>query len=128
MNNLRNKVQLIGHLGNDPELRNLKGDKKVMQVSIATKETYRNAKGDKVVDTQWHRLVAWNKTAENMTTFLKKGSEVAIQGKLQHESYTDKDGNKRNVTRILVTEFMLLGKSTSNTQSPATVEEPLPAF
>ena len=128
MNNLRNKVQLIGHLGNDPELRNLKGDKKVMQVSIATKETYRNAKGDKVVDTQWHRLVAWNKTAENMATFLKKGSEVAIQGKLQHESYTDKDGNKRNVTRILVTEFMLLGKSTSNMPKAETVEETLPAY
>ena len=113
MNNLRNKVQLIGKLGKNPELKTVKGDKKVAEVSIATKDVYKNAKGEKVIETQWHQLVGWNNVAENMEVFLKKGNEVAVQGKLQHESFEDQDGIRRNITKIIVNEFMLLTKAPS---------------
>lgn len=107
---MRNKVQLIGHLGNDPEMKELDGGKKFAKFSVATNEKYTNQKGEKVTETQWHNLVAWGKTAENIGKYLKKGSEVAIEGKLNNRSYEDKDGNKKYVSEILVNEFMMLGK------------------
>lgn len=109
MSNLRNKVQLIGHLGNDPEIINLESGKKIAKFSIATNESYKNEKGEKVEDTQWHNLVAWNKTAEIAEKYLKKGKEVVIEGKLSSRSYDDKDGNKRYVTEIVVQEMLMLG-------------------
>ena len=81
MNALRNKVTLIGHLGNAPEIRSLESGKKMAKFSLATNETYRNAKGEKVTETQWHNLVAWGKTAEIAEKYLTKGKEVAIEGK-----------------------------------------------
>ncbi len=111
MNNLRNKVQLIGKLGMNPEMRTFNNGQKLARVSIATKDIFKNAKGEKVVETQWHRLVAWGKTAENMEVFLKKGNEIAVMGRLQHRSYEDKMGNKRNITEISVNEFMLLSSA-----------------
>ncbi len=111
MNNLRNKVQLIGKLGMNPEMRTFNNGQKLARVSIATKDIFKNAKGEKVVETQWHRLVAWGKTAENMEVFLKKGNEIAVMGRLQHRSYEDKMGNKRNITEISVSEFMLLSSA-----------------
>ncbi len=108
MNALRNKVQLIGHLGMDPEVKALNGGKKLAKMSIATNETYKNAKGEKVTDTQWHNLIAWGKTAEIVEKFLKKGSEVAIEGKLINNNYTDKEGIKRYVTEIEVSEVLML--------------------
>ena len=109
MNALRNKVQLIGNLGMDPEVKALDSGKKLVKVSIATNETYKNAKGEKVTETQWHNLVAWGKTAEIAEKFLKKGSEVAVEGKLINRNYTDKEGIKRYVTEIEVSEFLMLG-------------------
>ena len=108
MNALRNKVQLIGHLGMDPEVKALNGGKKLAKMSIATNETYKNAKGEKVTDTQWHNLIAWGKTAEIVEKFLKKGSEVAVEGKLINRNYTDKEGIKRYVTEIEVSELLML--------------------
>ena len=108
MNALRNKVQLIGHLGMDPEVKALNGGKKLAKMSIATNETYKNAKGEKVTDTQWHNLIAWGKTAEIVEKFLKKGSEVAIEGKLINNNYTDKEGIKRYSTEIEVSEVLML--------------------
>lgn len=113
MNALRNKVQLIGNLGADPEIKNFDGGKKLVRLSIATNETYKNAKGEKVNDTQWHNVIAWGKNAEVIGKYLKKGSEVAVEGKLVNRNYTGKDGVKRYSTEIQVNEFLLLGKKSS---------------
>lgn len=110
MNALKNKVQLIGNLGNAPEVKNTEKGKKLAKFSIATNETYYNAKGEKITETQWHNLIAWGKVAELVEKYLTKGSEVAIEGKLMNNNYTDKDGNKRYSTEIQVNELLLLGK------------------
>jgi single-strand DNA-binding protein len=109
MSTLRNKVQLIGNLGNDPEIITLDSGKKLAKLSIATNETYKNAQGEKVTDTQWHNIVAWNKTAEIIEQYLQKGSEVAIEGKLTYRSYEDKDGTKKYITEIVCSELLMLG-------------------
>jgi len=108
MKNLRNRVQLIGNLGKDPEIRNLENGKTVANFSMATSETYRNNGGEKITDTQWHNLVAWGKTAEIIEQYLQKGSEVAVEGKLIHRSYEAKDGQKKYVTEIVVDELLML--------------------
>ena len=109
MSTLRNKVQLIGNLGNNPEIITLESGKKLAKISIATNETYKNAQGEKVTDTQWHNVVAWNKTAEIIEKFVQKGSEVAIEGKLTSRSYEDKDGAKKYITEIVCNELLMLG-------------------
>ena len=106
---LKNKVQLIGNLGSNPEIKTTEGGKKLARFSIATNEVYRNAKGDKVTETQWHNLIAWGKVAEIAEKYLSKGSEVAIEGKLVNRNYNDKDGNKKYVTEIQVNEVLMLG-------------------
>lgn len=110
MNNLVNRVQLIGHLGMDPEMKDTANGSKMARLSLATNESYKNAKGEKIQETQWHTLVAWNKTAELVERLLKKGKEVAIEGKIVNRSYEDKDGIKRYATDIRLDQFMLLGK------------------
>lgn len=107
---LKNKVQLIGNLGNNPEVKTLDGGKKMARFNVATSESYRNAKGEKTTDTQWHILVAWGKVAEIAEKYLQKGSEVAIEGKLINRSYTDKEGNKKYITEVQVNEVLLLGE------------------
>lgn len=106
---MRNKVQLIGNLGQNPEVKELNGGKKLAKFSLATNETYRNKEGEKVTDTQWHNLTVWGKTADIVEKYLKKGSEVAIEGKLLNRNYTDKEGVKRYVTEIQVNELLMLG-------------------
>lgn len=110
---LKNKVQLIGNLGNAPEVKTLESGKKMARFSVATNENYRNAKGEKVTETQWHNLVAWGKVAEIVEKFLTKGKEVAIEGKLVNRSYNDKEGNKKYITEIQVNELLLLGVKTT---------------
>ena len=109
MNALRNKVQLIGNLGLAPEIKTLESGRKLAKMSIATNESYKNAKGELVKETQWHNLIAWGKTADIIEKYLKKGSEVAIDGKLINRNYTDKEGVKRYVTEIQVNEVLLIG-------------------
>jgi single-strand DNA-binding protein len=109
MNALRNKVQLIGNLGNDPEVITLDSGKKLAKFSIATNESYKNAQGEKVTDTQWHNVIAWNKTAEIVEKYLTKGNEVAVEGKLTSRSYEDKEGVKKYITEIVVNELLMLG-------------------
>lgn len=113
MNALRNKVQLIGHLGMNPEVKSLGDGKKLAKVSIATNETYKNAKGEKVSETQWHNLIAWGKTAGVMEKYLTKGSEVAVEGKLINRNYTDKEGVKRYITEIQVSDLLMIGSNKS---------------
>lgn len=111
MNNLKNSVTLIGYLGKDPEVRVLENGTSLAKVSIATSDTYKNNKGEKVIETQWHNLTGWGKVAELMDKILKKGNEVAIRGKLVHRSYEDKEGQTRYASEIVIGEFMKLGKT-----------------
>jgi single-strand DNA-binding protein len=111
---LKNKVQLIGNLGAKPEVKETESGKKLAQFSVATSESYRNAKGEKITETQWHRLVAWGKLAEIAEKYLDKGKEVAIEGKLINRSYTDKEGNKKYITEIQVNELLMLGAKAAN--------------
>ncbi len=105
---MKNRVQLIGYVGQDPEIKNLETGK-LANLSIATNENYTNAKGEKVEKTEWHRITAWGKTAEIIEKHVTKGKEIAIEGKLSHKSYDDNDGNKRYVTEIVASEILLLG-------------------
>ena len=106
---LRNKVQLIGNLGANPEIKTTESGKKLARFSIATHESYRNAKGEKVTETQWHHMVAWGKVAEISEKYLTKGSEVVVEGKLVSRSYNDKDGIKKYITEVQVNEVLRLG-------------------
>ena len=106
---MKNKVHLIGHVGQEPEVKTV-NNKKVATLTIATNDFYYNEKGDKVEQTEWHRITAWGKTAEVIEKYVTKGKEIAVEGKLTHRSYDDKDGIKRYVTEILVLELLLLGK------------------
>ncbi|WP_166962639.1 single-stranded DNA-binding protein [Yeosuana marina] len=110
MNTLRNKVQLIGNLGNDPEIINLESGKTLAKFTIATNENYTNNKGEKITDTQWHNIVAWGKTAQIIEKYVTKGKEVAIEGKLTSRSYDDKEGNKRYITEVVCSELLMFGK------------------
>ena len=110
MNTLRNKVQLIGNLGNDPEIINLESGKTLAKFAIATNESYKNAQGEKVTDTQWHNIVAWGKTAQIVEKYVGKGKEVAIEGKLTTRSWEDKDGIKLYTTEVVCNELLMLGK------------------
>jgi single-strand DNA-binding protein len=111
---LKNKVQLIGNLGNAPEVRNTESGKKLVRFSVATNEQYKNAKGERVTETQWHNLIAWGKVADIAEKFLVKGTEVAIEGKLVNRNYTDKEGNKKYITEIQVNELLMLDKATGS--------------
>jgi single-strand DNA-binding protein len=111
---LKNKVQLIGNLGNAPEVRNTESGKKLVRFSVATNEQYKNAKGERVTETQWHNLIAWGKVADIAEKYLIKGTEVAIEGKLVNRNYMDKEGNKKYITEIQVNELLMLGKATGS--------------
>jgi len=110
MNSLRNSVQLIGNLGRDVEYKNFDSGSTKASFALATNDYYKNNKGEKVQDTQWHNIVAWGKMAENMTAMLKKGSQVMVRGKLVNRSYEDKEGTMKYITEILVNEFLTLEK------------------
>jgi single-strand DNA-binding protein len=107
MKSLRNSVQLIGRLGKDPEVKTFNNSKKA-SFSIATTDSYKNQKGEKIEDTQWHNIVIWGKLAGVAEKYLKKGQEVAIEGKLIHRQY-ETNGEKRYVTEINVNDLLMLG-------------------
>jgi len=108
MNTLRNKVQLIGNLGQDPEIRNFENGKIAARFSLATTDSYKDATGNKVTETQWHNIVAWGNLARIIEKYLFKGSEVAVEGKLTHRSYDDKEGNKRYYTEVVLSDMVML--------------------
>lgn len=103
-----NKVMLIGHLGSDPELRYTEGNVPVASFNVATNESYKDQNGNLVERTEWHRCVAWRKLAEVLGEYLKKGSKVYLEGKLQTRTWDDKEGNKRYTTEIVISEFTFL--------------------
>ena len=108
MNTLRNKVQLIGNLGNDPEIITLESGKKLAKFSLATNENYKDKDGQKQTKTDWHNVVAWNKTVDIIEQYVSKGKEIAIEGKLSTRSYEDKEGQKRYTTEVIINELLLL--------------------
>ena len=110
MNALRNKVQLIGRLGQEPEIVNLESGRKLAKFSLATNENYTNAKGEKVENTEWHNIVTWGKTAEIIEKYVNKGQEIAIEGRLTSRSYEDKEGVKRYITEVVCSEMLMLSK------------------
>ena len=110
MNTIKNKVQLIGNLGNDPEIINLESGKTLAKFSIATNESYKNSKGEKVTETQWHNIIAWGRTATLAEKFLQKGKEVAIEGKLTSRSYETSSGEKRYITEVVCNELLMISK------------------
>ncbi len=109
MNTLRNKVQLVGNLGKDPETITLESGRKLAKFSLATNENYKDANGHKQTKTDWHSLIAWGKTAEIIEKYVTKGKEVAIEGKLTTRSYETKEGENRYVTEVVVNEILMLG-------------------
>ena len=117
-----NKVTLIGRLGQDPEVREV-GTSKVANFSIATDESYTDRSGNKVEKTEWHKIVMWNKAAENAQAFLKKGSLVYVEGKIETRSWENDSGEKRYTTEIKSFSFQMLdNKSDQNTRSEYTKE------
>ena len=109
MNSLKNRVQLIGRLGNNPEVLNMDSGKKLAKFSVATNDVYYSKDGNKVENTEWHNVVAWGKTADLVEKFFKKGEQVCLEGRLSNRSYEDKDGNKKYFTEVVANEFAFLG-------------------
>jgi len=110
MNNLRNSVRLMGHAGTQPEVKIINEKQKVARIRIATNDSYRNAEGERIEQTQWHQLVFWNKQADLAEKYLEKGSEFTVEGKLTSHSYVAKDGQKRYVTEVVVNEIIFSKK------------------
>lgn len=108
MNTLKNRVQLIGNLGNNPEVINTDSGKKLAKFSLATNETYKNSQGEKTTETQWHQVIAWNKTAEIVEKFATQGKKVAVTGKLTNRSYEDSKGQKKYITEVVAQEILFL--------------------
>ncbi len=117
MKNLQNSVQLIGRLGIDPEVKTFDNGKSVAKFRLATKETYKNGNGEKVTNTQWHNIVAWNATAIFLKDYVSKGDEIALEGRLIHRSYEDKEGQKKYITEIVANEILPLRQ---NSKTPKT--------
>lgn len=107
MTSLRNNVQLIGRLGNEPEVRTFDSGKKMVTFSLATNDPYTNAQGEKIEDTQWHNIVAWGKKVDIVESYLNKGDEIAMSGKLINRSY-EKDGVKKYITEISMNELLMM--------------------
>jgi len=114
MNSLRNKVQLIGNLGQDPEVRTFENGKSFARFSLATTDSYRDAEGKKVTETQWHNLVAWGNLAKVIQKYLIKGSEVAVEGKLTHRTF-EKEGKKHYFTEVVLTDMVMLRNKSAET-------------
>ena len=105
-----NKVQLIGNLGKDPELRYTKNQTAFARFSLATTEEF-TVNGEKQRKTQWHNLVVWGKQAEIADKYLHKGKQVYVEGKIEYREYEDQSGQRRNITDIKVDRFLMLGKA-----------------
>jgi single-strand DNA-binding protein len=104
-----NKVILVGRLGRDPETRYTGGGQAVANFSVATDETYKDRAGERQKRTEWHKIVVWGKQAEIAQQYLKKGSLVFIEGRIQSREWTDKEGQKRTSFEIVANNFRMLG-------------------
>jgi single-strand DNA-binding protein len=109
MNSLKNKVILVGRLGQNPETKTIENGKKVTHFTLATDDSYKNSEGQKISEATWHNIVAWNGLADVAGRFLKKGKQVAVEGRISYRSYEDKNGATRNITEIVLNDLVLLG-------------------
>ncbi len=109
MSTIKNKVQLIGNVGKEPEIVNLESGKKLVKFSMATNDSYKNAAGERITETQWHNIIAWDKTADLIEKYVNKGKEVGIDGKLTTRSWDDKEGKKHYITEVVCNELLLMG-------------------
>ena len=132
-----NKAILLGNLGKDPEIRKLDDGRAVANFSIATSESYKNKAGERVTNTEWHNVVLWSPLAEIAENYLKKGSQVYIEGKISNRSYEDKDGVKKYISEVVGRDITLLGRApdsagqnqtneTNEAKKEDTVEDDLP--
>jgi single-strand DNA-binding protein len=122
-----NKVILIGNLGADPEVRSLENGVKVATINLATSESYKDKSGEKQTQTEWHRVVLWRGLAEVASNYLKKGSQVYIEGRMRSRSYEDQDGKTRYITEIEARELTMLGKREGDSGIPAPSTPPIEA-
>ena len=129
-----NKVILIGNLGNDPDVRYTAGGAAVSNISLATTDSWKNKEsGDLQEKTEWHRVVFFGRLAEIVAEYLKKGSQIYVEGRLQTRKWQDKDGNDRYTTEIVANEMQMLGsrppeKNFSRPNQPETIDNPAPDF
>jgi len=112
-----NKAILVGNVGKDPETRYLEGGTAVSRFSLATSEVYKNKNGEKITNTDWHNIVVWRGLAEIAEKYIKKGTQLYVEGRIKTRSYTDKDGNTRYTTEIVADNFQMLGKKSDNASS-----------
>jgi single-strand DNA-binding protein len=113
MNTLRNKVQLIGRLGQDPEIITFQDGNKMAKFSMATDDSYKDKEGNKVERAYWHNIVVKGGLVKVIEEYVTKGKEVAIEGKLTNRSWDDKDGQKRYITEVLASEILMFGSKQS---------------
>jgi single-strand DNA-binding protein len=114
MNSLKNRVILIGRLGQNPETKTIEPGKKVTHFTLATDDSYKNADGQRISEATWHNIVAWNGLADVSDRFLKKGKQVAVEGRIVYRSYEDKKGVTKNITEIVLNDLVLLGSGKDN--------------
>lgn len=105
-----NKVILVGHLGKDPEVRHLENGTSVANFTLATSESYKDKAGNRIDQTEWHNIVVWRGLADVAEKFLKKGSQVYLEGKIRTRSWEDQTGNKKYTTEIVADTFNMLSK------------------
>lgn len=111
MNTLRNNVKLIGHLGQDPEVRSLENNNKVANFRLATNYSYTDKEGNQKETTDWHNIVVWGSLAGFCEQYLKKGREVAIDGRITYREWEDKGGVKHTSAEIVANEIMFVGSN-----------------
>ena len=109
-----NKVILLCHLGNDPDVKKFDSGKSVANFSLATSEVYKNKEVEKVTNTEWHNIVLWSPLAEIAESYLKKGSQLYLEGKISNRSYEDKDGVKKYISEVVGRDITLLGRPNNN--------------
>jgi single-strand DNA-binding protein len=122
MNTLKNKVTLIGNLGMDPETKKLDSGKTVTHFTLATEDNYKNSEGQKVSETTWHNIVAWNGLADIADKYLKKGHQVVLDGRISYRSYEDKQGTTKYITEIVLNDLVLLRNGKTNSKTEKEIE------
>ena len=123
MNSLANRVTLIGNLGQDPETKTTETGKKLTHFTLATNDGYKNAEGQRVKETTWHNIVAWNGLADIAGKYLKKGKEVAVEGRIVYRTYEDKKGITKYITEIVLNDLILLRSGKGQDQEQEKEEE-----
>lgn len=111
--NIKNAVQLVGIVGNDIQLTNFDNGNKKASCVLATNEVYTNAKGEKVKHTDWHKLIAWGRVAEDIAGYVVKGNEIAVYGKISYRSYVDSEGKNKHISEIVINDFLKIQKKQS---------------